>query len=93
MSLLLGSFISSLVSEQYPSGNLITAESPTSAIVSGPDILRVDYLKYCLAKKIRKNRCFYITINHRRYNEILKDPVIKKHVVEFKQRSKKENTH
>lgn len=58
MSILLGDIISDMVSKGYPSENTITAESLTSAIVSGPDILRVDYLKYCLAKQIRKKGVF-----------------------------------
>ncbi len=58
----------------------ISADDFRNITVDGTDILCVDYVKYYCALQFKKIKLFReYTIDHKSFNKILKDPLIRRH--------------
>jgi hypothetical protein len=84
MSLLVGDIITNTNVLADSMSTTITKVSDNDALVSGSNILNVDFVKYYLAKQMKKRGMVNCRINDRSLHKILTDPIIRRHYKEKK---------
>ena len=85
MPLLFGDIITELNKDRREYFTSISSDFFNNITVKGTDILCIDFVKYVCALRLKKKKFFRgYTIDHRSFNNILKDPVIRRHYLEKK---------
>ena len=84
MSLLIGDIVTQSKILDDAMYTTITEVSHNNVLITGPDILDVDFAKYYLAKLLKKRGMGDCRINDRSLHKILTDPIIRKHYQEKK---------
>ena len=84
MSLLIGDIITHTNILEEAMYTTITEVSHNNVLVTGANILDVDFAKYYLAKLLKRRGMGDCRINDRSLHKILTDPIIRKHYQEKK---------